>query len=216
MIKIKEKLEKHFILNGVEVKIFDPLPKSINFKTTLKKVFKMVPSHLLTNISLIKIGQFPELNRRKLQAMYTNKTIFLTNEHEDEDSIIDDVIHELAHSVEVKFAKKIYGDGLLKAEFLRKRKELWQKLKNKGLSIEVNDFLNHKFSEKLDNLFYYQIGYPALGVYTSSIFYSPYACTSLREYFANGFEAFFMKEEVSKLKKVSPILYKKIVNLTLQ
>ena len=47
----------------------------------------------------------------------------------------------------------------------------------------------------------------------SNLFYSPYAATSLREYFANGFEAFFMKEDVARLKNVSPALYKKMLYL---
>ena len=61
--------------------------------------------------------------------------------------------------------------------------------------------------------FYDEIGYPTLGIYTSSLFYSPYGCTSLREYFANGFEAYFMREEIGRLKRISPVLYNKIVKL---
>jgi hypothetical protein len=42
---------------------------------------------------------------------------------------------------------------------------------------------------------------------TNEIFYSPYAATSLREYYANGFEAYFHKRDLAFLKNISPALY---------
>ena len=43
---------------------------------------------------------------------------------------------------------------------------------------------------------------------------SPYAITSLREYFANGFEAYFLDvDNRNSLKNTSPVLYEKIANL---
>jgi len=44
------------------------------------------------------------------------------------------------------------------------------------------------------------------------LFYSPYAATSLREYFANGFENYFLKNKIY-LKKISLNLYNKIEEL---
>ena len=156
---IKNKVNRHFSVSGVEVKIKNPLPKSINFRKVVNKAFSRIPNHLLSNLKSIKVGQFDNLKEKGFQGLYQNNTIYLSNEHVDEASIIDDLIHEIAHSVEVKFR------------------------------------------------------YPILGMYTSNLFYSPYAATSLREYFANGFEAFFMGEDIQRLKKVSPILYNKITGL---
>ena len=45
------------------------------------------------------------------------------------------------------------------------------------------------------------------------LFISPYAATSLREYFATGFTDFFMEPDHRLLKSISPILYKKIEKL---
>jgi len=42
------------------------------------------------------------------------------------------------------------------------------------------------------------------------LFYSPYGATSLREYFANGFECYFHKRDHKFLKKISPAIFSKI------
>lgn len=210
---IKSRTSQHFSINGIEIKIKDPLPASINFKKTVFRAFSKVPGHLLSNLKAIKVGQFSQLNDMGFQGLYQNNTIYLSNNHVDEDSIIDDLIHEVAHSVEVKFKKIIYSDGELKKEFLKKRSKLWHLMRDKGLEVDLEMFSNPEFCPKLDYFFYKKVGYPILGVYTSNLFYSPYAATSLREYFANGFEAFFMKEKIERLKKLSPILYNKIIQL---
>ena len=41
------------------------------------------------------------------------------------------------------------------------------------------------------------------------LFVSPYAATSIQEYFANGFEKYFL-DETRTVKNVSPVLYRKI------
>ena len=74
-------------------------------------------------------------------------------------------------------------------------------------------FLNTDFDLEFDEFLYKTVGYPTLRLVTTNLFYSPYGSTSLREYFANGFEAFFMKEDINLLKKISPILYGKIIEL---
>jgi hypothetical protein len=145
--------------------------------------------------------------------MYENSSIFITNEHVDEEDFLDDLVHEVAHSVEEIYSDLIYGDKKIEKEFLSKRKHLWHLLKNEGFDVELSDFLNIEFSKKFDNFLYMEIGYPILSIHTVNLFYSPYGCTSLREYFANGFEAFFMKENINRLKKISPQLFNKIIGL---
>lgn len=211
--RIKTRTSKHFSINGVEVKIKDDLPSSVNFKKTVQRAFAKIPSHLLSNLRAIKVGQFKHLNDKGFQGLYQNNTIYLSNDHVDEDSIIDDLIHEIAHSVEVKFKDIIYSDGEIKKEFLKKRNKLWQLMRDKGIDVDLSLFSDPEFCPKLDYFFYKEIGYPILGIYTSNLFYSPYGATSLREYFANGFEAFFMKEDIQRLKNISPVLYNRIVKL---
>jgi len=54
------------------------------------------------------------------------------------------------------------------------------------------------------------VGYPTLLTLTMGLFCSPYGATSIQEYFANGFEKFFT-ESPQYVKKVSPVLYQKVV-----
>ena len=44
---------------------------------------------------------------------------------------------------------------------------------------------------------------------TMGLFVSPYGATSLSEYFANGFEKYFL-DSPKTVKDVSPVLYNKI------
>ena len=64
-----------------------------------------------------------------------------------------------------------------------------------------------------DNVLYFAIGYAALTPISMNLFYSPYAITSLREYFANGFEAFYFHKDHDKLLRISPALYTKLEKL---
>ena len=49
--------------------------------------------------------------------------------------MIDDLIHEIAHSNEKQFEQIIYEDGKLEKEFLYRRKKLAFILKDKGFGI---------------------------------------------------------------------------------
>ena len=80
-------------------------------------------------------------------------------------------------------------------------------------TIKPEDFTNIKFDTKFDIFLYKTVGYDNLRNLTKNIFYSPYGATSLREYFANGFEAFYYHKDIKKLKGISPILYKKCVEI---
>ena len=210
---IKNKKQKHYRIDNIDVEETDEATSDIDVPNVIKSVLKKIPSHLLVNIKNIKIGSFEVLRKREIQAMYKDSTVFVTNIQNDSKDLLDDIIHEVAHSVEEVYQKEIYSDGILEAEFLRKRKEMWQTLKSRGLEYKLDLFLNPKYTEQFDNLLHREIGYETLRTLMYGIYYSPYAATSLREYFANGFEAFFMKEEVSRLKRISPVLYKKIIIL---
>ena len=48
---------------------------------------------------------------------------------------------------------------------------------------------------------------------TAGIFIRPYAAISLREYFATGFEAYYLGKQ-NELEKISPMLYDKINDLS--
>lgn len=213
---IQNKKVKHFVIDNIEVFEKDPIYNNILAKSIIQKVVETIPKHLLVNVDSIYIGQFDFLKDREVQAAYENSSIFITNEQDTEEDMLDDIYHEVAHSVEEKYARHIYADGKIEREFLNKRKNAFTLLADQGIEVELQDFLDVSFSENFDNFLYYEVGYPTLAMITSNIFYSPYAITSLREYFANGFEAFFVKSDVSRLKAISPSVFEKIVELVTQ
>ena len=210
---IKNKKQNNFNIKGVEIFIKDEPPTNINVKSVINRLLKMVPSKLLRNLDVIYVGQFQHLKDREIQAVYENSSIFVTNEHIDEEDMLDDLVHEVAHSVEELYQRFIYGDKKIENEFLSKRKQLWYLLKSEGFDCELSDFLNVKFDKAFDEFLYRKVGYPALSITSVNLFYSPYGSTSIREYFANGFEAFFMKEDLPRLKNISPQLFTKILDL---
>lgn len=211
---IKNKKTKHFTINNIEVFVKDEVENdSISVKNVMLSLSDRIPKHLMRNVEAVYVGQFKFLKDREMQAAYENSSIFVTNEQEEESDMVDDMIHEVAHSVEELYREYLYSDKKLQKEFTSKRKTMWQVLKSKGYSVELSSFLELDYNLEFDNLLYQEIGYPVLSMLTMNIFHSPYAATSLSEYFADGFEAFYMNDEISRLKNVSPNLYYKITGL---
>ena len=213
---ISSKSEKRFTIGGIEIVIKNPIqPGDFSPKEVCINSISMIPRHLTTNIKTIFIGEFDFLRDRNMQAMYQDSTIYLTNVYRKGSEMADDIVHEVAHSVEETHYSVIYGDSLLRKEFIQKREKMWEILNFEKL-VSKKDyplFLKHEYDHKFDEFLYKKIGYKNLSVMTNEIFYSPYGATSLREYFANGFEAFFYHKDINKIQQISPILFKKIVTL---
>ena len=210
---IKKKKNKKQYFSQIEINQVHPLPDNISVDNVVSRLREMIPHHLLKTIKYINIGQFEELKRRNIQAYYKNNSVFMTNHQVDEDDMMDDIVHEIAHAVEEKYGQLIYSDGLIEDEFTNKRMQLWNLLKNKGFEQSMHFFLDPNYSEEFDKYLHDTVGYPTMRILTPGIFYSPYAATSIREYFANGFEAVYLHTEGHKIKKISPALYKKMENL---
>lgn len=210
---IQNKKPRQYKLGHIEIIVVNSHSDGVDTRAAISKSLSKVPRYLLRNIRKVKIGNFKELTDRAIQALYRDGEIVLSNEHTTTEDIVDDIVHEVAHSVEEIYSKELYSDKRIETEFLDKRKKLWMKLGKTDFKIPLNVLLGTKYSKKLDDFFYKTVGYSILRSLSSDLFYSPYAATSLREYFANGFEAFFMKEDLSRLKGISPELYKKIASL---
>ena len=89
---------------------------------------------------------------------------------------------------------------------------MYETLSAHGFDLSGLDFLNAEYSEKFDDFLYLDIGYPLLRNLMSGLFLSPYAATSVREYFADAFEEYFVREQ-KNVKSVSPAVYFKIEEL---
>ena len=210
---IENKEKDKFFMNGLKVVVKDAPPSNISVNRVIEKLLRKVPSKLLIGLRMITVGIFEELVNFERQAMYKNSTIFVTNDQESDEDMLDDIIHEVAHLVEEKHNIKIYGDGLLEREFLKKRDLMHKSLSKDNIRKDYSFFMKTGYDIEFDYFLHKDVGYEKLRNYTSSLFYSPYGSTSLSEYFANGFEAFFMKEDILRLKRLSPMLFDRLTNL---
>jgi hypothetical protein len=212
---IKNKKVSRFSISGINVEIFNKLTnEDINVKMVINKLLKMVPSSLMSNVKNVYIGNFDYLNSRKIEAAYKDSSIYLVNTHHDEHDMLDDLVHEVAHSIEEIHGEFLYSDGLIEREFLQKRKSLKQILDREGFFIKEKFYYMPKYNKKFDAFLHREVGYVLLTSLTKFLFYSPYAATSINEYFANGFEAIFYNQDFARVKNVSPILYDRIERLT--
>ena len=201
-------------LYGIRIYIKEPITDRIDLKGCFDYIFGRMPKKIYQNVERVMIGNFPFLNKRKVHAMYENGTIYLTNVHEDESTFISDMVHEVAHSFEEKEKEEIYKDEKIKNEFISKRQTLFRLLDSHGLinqKFTEEDFMDTSYQEKFDLFVHEEIGYETIGNVAPNLFVSPYGCTSLREYFANGFENFFVND-YEVVKKISPNVYEKIIN----
>jgi len=204
----KPKIE-NYLFNRIIVFEKSKLPDHVPVSQVINVLQSKVPKHLFRNIDYIFIGHDPEFEKRKINAFYRDSAIYTTHEQDDLLDIIDDIIHELAHSLEEIYSSEIYADQKLENEFLRKRQRLFNNLKFDGESVQMSDFADSEYSWKFDKFLMDEIGYDKLEINCHNIFLSPYAVTSLREYYAVGFEEYFLGDK-KDLHRLCPELYKKI------
>jgi len=206
---------QHFLWdNRINVYNAQELPDNINIEAILDEISDMVPSHLLRGIESIMIGAFEHMRVKELDALYSDNAIYIYPDYvRDEKDLQDDIVHEVAHSLEEIYPADIYGDGQIEREFIIKRMQLYNALKHEEITLFPRDFfLNMEYSVEFDTYLYKTVGYPLLAALTTNMFVSPYGATSLREYFASGFEEYYMKSP-EYVKKISPQIYRKIVKL---
>jgi hypothetical protein len=210
--KLFETVNNFYTSTGIHVYFKDPLLNDeIDTERVISKVEKTIPHHLLSEIEMMIVGWFEEFEERKLNAFYKDGTLHVSNTQDDEMDMYDDIIHEIAHSIETPLGYAIYGDERIKNEFLRKRKYLHNILNTNGYEIPLSIFMDPEYDEEFDMFLYEKVGYDKLSSLTRGLFISPYATTSLREYFATGFTEYYLDSNHNYLKNVSPELYKKLL-----
>lgn len=208
---------EYIFYNRIHVFVKDFLPEEVNLQNVLNKVEQTLPSKFVTEVDAVYVGRFEHLEKREVTSVWADGAIYVTNEQDNEADMVDDIVHEIAHAVEDKYHQDIYYDQEIEQEFLAKREVLYRTISGNipnDQNLDRSFYENPEFDQQFDYFLYNQIGYDKLDILTANMFYSPYGATSLREYFANGFEAFFLKGDAHHLKELSPKLYKKMVFLS--
>lgn len=212
---IREKQERSFspLESGkVKIVIDDDLKDSISIKDVLNSVGNIIPGYFLDGIESIHVGDYTEFEERDVNAVYRDGKLFLSSHQTDNKDMLDDIVHEIAHHLESKYPEEIYGDKSIIDEFLRKREQLRFEIRSDGYWTDEYDFKNIKFDKAFDDFLYKRLGRKKLKSLTSGMFIRPYASVSAREYFATGFEAYYLGQR-DTLFAISPVLYSKIETL---
>ena len=209
--RLKEQQNVEYLLfNSIPIIIKDKLTNNIDIRSLIKSVENVLPYSFRKLINSIIILDDPIFSQRKINAFYHNDTLFISNNQDDENDILDDIVHEYSHALEEKFEEEIYFDGSIKDEFISKRMQVERILRTSGYDTKNYDFKEISYNKSLDNLFLNVIGYDKFQSLTKyRLFINPYAATSLREYFATGFEEYILGDH-QELQVVSPKLYEKI------
>ncbi len=211
--KLMEQQTDFYTSTGLHVFFKDPV-ENVDVEKVVSKVESSIPEHLLSEVEMIIIGWFDEFEERSLNAFYDSGTLYVSNIQDDFMDMYDDMIHEISHSLEEPHGYFLYGDKKIEDEFLRKRKYLHDIVWKMGFKTPLAVFMDPEYNEEFDMFLYEKIGYDKLSTAVAGVFVSPYAATSLREYFATGFTEFYLHpDEHGFLQKVSPELYKKLVLL---
>ena len=213
LIEKNKQMQNFYTSNGISVYVKEPISNGIDIEQVMQYIEKRIPKKFLSEVEMVIIGRLDDFEERKINALYQDGCLYITPDQDDEEDLIDDIIHEIAHSIEEPYGYEIYSDGDLEAEFLNKRRELRNILWDHDYKTQINFFLNTEYDVEFDNFLLNTVGYDKLALLMQGMFISPYAATSLREYFASGFTEFFMYPDHKLLKTVSPVLYQKIKNL---
>ena len=204
-----------YTLYGIPILFKDAFIEPVDLSYVIDAVEDRVPRVLFYGIDTIIIGEFEDFAEKNTNAKYENGSIMVSNQQDDEDDLIDDIVHETAHAVEESNPGYLYSDDIIEVEFLGKRKRIFHLLKQEfsgKMDVWAKQFMNPEYSKQFDRYLYEVLGYPLLTTLSMGLFVTPYAITSLREYFSTGFEEYFLKDR-NYLKNISPAIYNKIEGL---
>lgn len=195
-----------YYIYDVPVFVMTEISPSVDLPTFCEEIEELVAPVLLNNIEVVYIGEFKELENRN--ASYMNGAIYMTAAEPTNFDMIENFVHEVAHSLEGEYGMLLYTDDL-RNEFLGKRNRLKHTLTSQGYHINPLLYDFTEYNEKFDEFLAAEVGYPVLVPLTMGLFVSPYGATSLQEYFANGFEKYIL-DDPRRVQTISPVLYEKI------
>ena len=84
----------------INVFVKDPLPEDISLNVVLRRIENILPSYFVSNVDAVYVGMFEEFVEMETNAAYKDGALYITSDQYDEDDMIDDIVHEIAHAVE--------------------------------------------------------------------------------------------------------------------
>ena len=205
-MKTRNKSLPEYQFGPFQVLVQSPISEDVDISTVFNEVINLLPEHFLRLIDVVYIGEFEFLDKREINAMYTDGALYISNIQDDESDLRDDIVHEIAHAVEEKYGQFLYSDEKIKDEFLLKRSRLKRILLFQEYDITDLNFFETEYDENFDNFLNKEVGYDKLGQLAIGVFVSPYAATSIREYWGTGFQEYIFGDR-NDIKETSPALY---------
>ena len=129
---MQKKLKQYSLFQIIPIYIKDALSEEVNILNVIDEVESRVPQHIAQTVDAIYVGHFKEFSTKKINAMYRDGAIYISNSQDNDSDMIDDIIHEFAHAAEDIYAAEIYSDGVIQREFAGKRKRLESILQEYG------------------------------------------------------------------------------------
>lgn len=209
--QMQQKQSNFYTRRGTHVYFKDA--SEIDVESVINKLEKKIPEHLLSEMEMVIIGHFEEFEERKISAFYENGIMHISNVQRSEEDMLDDLVHEVAHSNESANGYEIYADNKLRNEFLSKRERLYQNLRALKYDVEESWFQETEYDQNFEKFLFEEVGKEKLRMLCTGLFINAYAPVALREYFATGFTDFYLYPDHTLLKKISPQLFEKIVFL---
>jgi len=203
------KTQREYTLFGKLFYLQQHFQGEVEVESVIKKIEEIIPSHLFDEVDTIIVGEFDFLADRELEAAYKDGAIYLTPSLYSDQDVLENIVHEVSHSLEQRLGRIIYGDGKLRREFQTKRDTLARYLQAHGYDTSGLDFENSEYDLAFDEFLHKEVGYANLRNFTDGVFHRPYAATSLREYWAAGFEDYFLGN-TREVERLSPTLFTKI------
>tara|TARA_R110000824_G_scaffold24211_1_gene85613 strand:- start:1107 stop:1778 length:672 start_codon:yes stop_codon:yes gene_type:complete len=194
------------ILHGIDVNIIDELVNNINVKNAFSSLTLLIPKKFFKNIDIIYIGKFDILKKRNLDALYLDGAIYLSNNQKNESDLMGNIVHEVAHNIISLTNGQVFKINNLESEFIEKRKAVYNRLKAQKKPVNLQNFLNPYFDQTFDDYLFKEIGYDLLNILSYDVVISPYSLTSIEEYFATGFDYYFLKDRKFLAKKCPELL----------
>jgi hypothetical protein len=198
-----------YYIHNTPVFVMHEPPQEMSVPSFCEEAEEIMSAHLLNGVDVVYIGDFKELGDRN--AAFMNGGIYMTAAEPTVFDMLENFVHETAHSLENQYAWQIYDDSLIQ-EFKGKRTRLRGLLEAEGYKINPLLYDFTEYNKKFDEFLAHEVGYPTLLSLTMGLFVSPYGATSIQEYFANGFEKYFL-DNPRTVRDISPILYRKIEDI---
>ena len=208
--RVMKERKEFSLFSSISVFLKDPLPKDIDMTNVLMDLEDSIPHNLFYQIETILVGQFKELNDRGVRAAFLDGGIYVTNEQPSEAQLFEDIVHEVAHSVEKMFEYDLFADGEIEKEYLGKKKRFLDLLSSNDIKVPNRLRYETDYSKMFDEFLFYQVGYDNILPFSTGLFITPYSSVSISEYFATAFEHYFVQSDPNYVKKISPILFNKI------